>query len=215
MTALARYQAALLLRSQRWLVPVLFYAAVLAAGSNGHEPLGDSLAWSAAMAVPAVAWLTRNVLGNEPPAARACLAAAGGARRSQLSALLVALAGGLLMVAAGTVFEVLMSASPTGSPGPGPVTVAGFAAGVVCVVAGTAVAAVANPPVVRRPGSAALATVTLVILALASNGSPAAAAIRQAAPVRGARFPVVPALISLPAAAAAWAASVILAARRT
>ena len=214
MTALVRYQAALLLRSQRWLVPVLFYAAVVAAGSNGHEPLGDSLAWSAAMAVPAVAWLTRNSLTVEPAAARACVAAAGGARGAQLSGLVVALSGGIVMVVAGTGFEVLVSAAPTGSPGHGAVTAAGLAAGLVCAVAGTAVAAAGSPPLVRRPGFAALATVTMVILALASTASPATAAIRQAAPLRGSHLPAVPGLVAVGVAAAAWFASIAAAARR-
>ncbi|OSC46386.1 ABC transporter, partial [Streptomyces sp. 4F] len=48
MTALFRYQAALLLRSQRWLPPVVLYAAVLAVGVQGGQPVLDSLGWTAA-----------------------------------------------------------------------------------------------------------------------------------------------------------------------
>jgi len=215
MTALLGYQAALLLRSQRWLIPVLFYAAVLAAGSNGHEPLGDSLAWSAAMAIPAVAWLTRTCLTNEPASARACLAAAGGARAAQLSALAVALLGGGVMVVAGSAFEVLMSAAPQGAPGPAAVTGAGFVAGLVCAVIGSAVGAVGSPPLVPRSGAAALLTVTLVVLALASTASPALAAIHGAAPARGSRVPVLPLLAAVVVAGAAWYASVLAAAHRS
>jgi len=214
-TALVRYQAALLLRSQRWLVPVLFYAAVLAAGSNGHEPLADSLAWSAAMAIPAVAWLTRTCLTNDAAGVRACLAAAGGARRAQLSALVVALAGGVVMVLAGSGFEVLVSAAPSGSPGRGVVTAAGILAGLTCAVVGTAIGALGSPPLVRRPGAAALATLALVVLALASSASPALAAIHRAAPAEGSHPPALPAAASIVVAAAAWYASVLAAAQRS
>jgi hypothetical protein len=167
------------------------------------------------MAVPAVAWLTRSCLTNEPAAARACLAAAGEARRCQLSVLLVALLGGWLLVVAGTFFEVIVSKMRAGSPGPWGVTGAGLVAGLVCAVIGTAIAAVCNPPVLRRPGSAELATVTLVVLALASSRSPAAAAIHQAAPIRGSHVPVVPGLAAVVAGAVAWYTSIVVAAHRS
>jgi hypothetical protein len=77
--ALVRYQAALLLRSQRWVAPLLGYAALVAVSTSiGGQSLADGLDWSAAMLVPGVAWLTRSVLTAEPAAARACVAAAGG-----------------------------------------------------------------------------------------------------------------------------------------
>src|SRR5581483_2891841 len=98
--------------------------------------------------IPAVAWLTRTCLTNEPASARAALAAAGGARAAQLSALVVALLGGVIMAVAG----------------------------LACAVVGSAVGAIGNPPLVRRSGAAALLTVTLVVLALASTASPALAA---------------------------------------
>ncbi|MES4833786.1 ABC transporter, partial [Streptomyces anthocyanicus] len=48
MTALLRYQTALLLRSQRWLPPVVLYAAALGIGVQGGQPVLDSLGWAAA-----------------------------------------------------------------------------------------------------------------------------------------------------------------------
>ncbi len=39
MTALLRYQTALLLRSQRWLPPFLLYAVFLAVGVQGGQPV--------------------------------------------------------------------------------------------------------------------------------------------------------------------------------
>ena len=214
MTALVRYHAALLLRSQRWVVPVLFYAAAVAAGSNGGEPLGDALGWSAAMAVPAAAWLTRCCLTNEPAAARACLAAAGGARRAHVSALVVAGVGGLLLPIVGTGFEILVSATPNGTPGPAAVTVAGFVAGLTAALCGTAIAALCNPPIIRRTGPAVLVTVLAVVWVLASSFSPALAAIRRAAPVRGSHLPLVAALGGILLTGAAWSVSTLAAAHR-
>ncbi len=214
MIALVRYQAALLLRSQRWIVPVLVYASVVASGSNGGEPLGDGLAWSAAMALPAAAWLMRCCLTNEPAAARACLAAAGGARRAHLSALIVAGMGSVVLVVAGSVFEVLVSNTPRGEPGFAAVTISGFVAGLTAALTGAAVGALLNPPIVRRPGPAVLATVMAVVWALAAPVSPALAAIRRAAPVRGSHVPVVPVIGAVAITAAAWLLSVVAAAHR-
>ena len=73
--ALLRYHAVLLLRSQRWLPPVLLYAGTVGISLDGQSQLGSQLGWNAAVSVPALAWLTRSQLTAEPPAARACLAA--------------------------------------------------------------------------------------------------------------------------------------------
>lgn len=83
MIPLLRYQAALLVRSHRWVPPVLLYAVLVAiGGGGGGQPLSDGLDWSAAILVPAAAWLTRSMLTAEPAAARACVAAASGPRRA-------------------------------------------------------------------------------------------------------------------------------------
>ncbi|MGT2530999.1 hypothetical protein ACU4GG_31035 [Streptomyces nojiriensis] len=44
MTALLRYQGALLLRSQRWIAPLVVYAAFVAAGIRPGDPVPDSSA---------------------------------------------------------------------------------------------------------------------------------------------------------------------------
>lgn len=44
MTALLRYRAALLVRSQRWLAPVLLYAAFVGIGVQAGQPVLDSSA---------------------------------------------------------------------------------------------------------------------------------------------------------------------------
>ena len=78
MTALLRYQAALLLRSNRWIFPLIAYGALIAVGAAASTPLAEGLDWSAAMLVPAVAFITRSMLVAEPDASRAVVAAAAG-----------------------------------------------------------------------------------------------------------------------------------------
>ncbi|SCG03024.1 hypothetical protein GA0115255_117661 [Streptomyces sp. Ncost-T6T-2b] len=78
MTALLRYQAALLARSQRWLAPLLLYVAVLAVGVQSGQPVLGSLGFAAAALLPVTAWAVHLCVGQEPPAARAVASAAAG-----------------------------------------------------------------------------------------------------------------------------------------
>ncbi|HEY2315819.1 MAG TPA: hypothetical protein VGH96_19580, partial [Streptosporangiaceae bacterium] len=60
MIALLRYQSANLLRSHRWILPLIAYALLISTGGagSGKQALADGLAWSAAILVPVVALLT-------------------------------------------------------------------------------------------------------------------------------------------------------------
>lgn len=74
MIALIRYQIGLLLRSHRWVGPVILYATgvvVIGIGGSGGQPLSTGLDWSAAVLVPTAAWLTRSALTAEPKIGRA------------------------------------------------------------------------------------------------------------------------------------------------
>lgn len=228
MTALLRYQAAIMLRSQRWLFPFLLYAALLAAGATGPTPLSDGLTWSAAALVPTVALLTRLMLTAEPDAARACVAVAAGPVRAQFAVLVTALFGGMALGLVGSLFE-LATAEPASGHGSGglagrltstfdhPGTLAaGLGTTVVCLLIGSAVGALCNPPLLRQQGMALLATSAAVVFALASAVSPASAALRSGgSALHGAHWPG-----GLPFAAAAcllavtWAASMLAAAHR-
>ena len=53
------------------------------------------------------------------------------------------------------------------------VFLAGLATAVVCLFVGAAAGTLCNPPLLRHPGAAALATLAVVIVALAANVSPA------------------------------------------
>lgn len=190
MIALLRYQAAILLRSHRWVLPVIFYGLLLSVGFASSTPLSEGLDWSAGMLVPVVALLTRSMLTAEPDAARACVTAAAGHVRAQLAVLLTALGAGAVLGIAGACFEVLTDHSVVNSRLPAvagrvdttvthPGTLfAGFATAAVCLLVGSAVGALCNPPLLRHTGMALLATIAAVVFALASDISPAGAALR-------------------------------------
>ncbi|MET8815666.1 hypothetical protein ABZW47_27160 [Streptomyces sp. NPDC004549] len=202
MKALLRYQTALLLRSQRWLPPVLLYLGLLAISLDSQSTLGSQLGWNAAALVPALAWLTRALPAAEPPAARACLAAAAGPRRPQYAALAVTFVVGLLLVLLASGAALLSCTVPRGMAG---VTVLGdgLAVGLVCLLAGSALGAVCVPSLVRTTAGAAGALIIGSVLLLVFSGSPANAAVR-AAYSSGSHFPALPLLIALPLAVACW-----------
>jgi hypothetical protein len=214
MIAMVRYQGALLGRSVRWLPPVLLFAGTVVAGSFGGMPLADGLGWSSAMLVPAVGWLTRVALTMEPGAARACASTAGGARRAQLATLVVALAGGVALALLGAGFELATTARPR--HGLGALAVEGVVAGVTCLLIGSAIGALCNPPLIRHRGYAMMSTAAVAIAAIAASGSPANAAIRDtsAGPGGGVHLAVVPLVAALVLAGVSWTASVLTAPRR-
>ncbi|MEY9870989.1 hypothetical protein ABH931_000443 [Streptacidiphilus sp. MAP12-33] len=171
-----RYYAALALRSQRRLPPLLCCAFLLLAGRVGGQQYGDSLGWCAAVLVPVCGWLTRAVLSAEPEAAAAVVAAAAGARAARAAALAVGLGGGLVLGAAGAAFEVAASSAPVGPHAPiGTVVADGLVAVLVGVLAGTAVGAL--PVRGRAAGTLTLTALSLGLLV--ASVSPVNAAVRQ------------------------------------
>jgi hypothetical protein len=229
-SALLRYQGAILARSYRWVFPLIVYGALIAVGAAGSTPLAETLDWSAAMLVPVVAFLTRAMVTAEPDAARACVAAATGPARAQLAALGVALGGGALLGVASVVFGVL-TAEAAAKPPPGGLTVkvtdawhhpgivaAGLVTALICLLVGSAIGALCNPPLLRHPGVAMLTTLGAVILGLVAHVSPAAAALRNASQSTGpvtAHWPgAVPLISAVCVLAVTWTASALAATRR-
>jgi len=230
MTALLRYQTSIMLRSHRWIFPLIGYGLLIAVGAAGSTSLAETLDWSGAMLVPVVAFLTRAMLTAEPDAARACVAAAAGPVRAQLATLIVPLGGAVLGVVA-AVFDVLTAAAAAKAPASGltaKITAAanhpGILAGglliaLVCVLVGSAVGALCNPPLLRHPAAAMLSTLAAIVLALAAGVSPASAAIShttaQAASPVAANWPGPDALAGAACLLVlTWAVSVIAATRR-
>ncbi|MGW2032715.1 ABC transporter [Streptomyces sp. NPDC001811] len=222
MTALLRYQADLLLRSQRWLPPVILYAAFLGVGVQSGQPVLGSLGYTAAGLLPVAAWLVRICVTAEPPAARACVAAARGPARAHLACLLTALLVAVLLGLVATVVVTLIS-DPMSDGHRVPVprlraAAAGLPAALVCALLGTAVGALTSRPVLRSRGRAVPALLLGALLAVVSAGSPAQAAV--SALVTGSRtgrapVPLLPPAGAVLLTAAAFAAAGRLVARRS
>lgn len=222
LTALLGYQTELLLRSQRWLLPVVLYAAFLGIGVQWGRPLLDALGYSAAALLPVTAWLVRICLAAEPDAARSATAAAAGPWRVHLASVLTALLGGLVLGGVATLYAVAVSAPRSSEGGVEvpvpPALAAGLLAAVACALFGTAVGALCNRPLLRSTGVAVPASMLAALLVLVAGVSPANAAVSGL--VTGSRtgtvtLPVVPALLSAAVAAAATAVACGQAARRS
>ncbi|MFD9254600.1 ABC transporter [Streptomyces bottropensis] len=222
MTALLRYQAALLVRSQRWLPPVILYAAFLAIGVQSGQPVLDSLGYTAAALLPVSAWLMRICVTNEPPAARSCTAAAAGPGRAHLACVLVAFSAAALLGTVATVLVTIISA-PTSTDHQTrveslPAAGAGLLAALACALLGTAVGALTNWPLLRSTGRAVPALLLGALLALVVAGSPARIAVT--ALVDGSRratvpVPVLPLIAAGLLTAAATAVACALTTRRS
>jgi len=221
--ALLRYQTANLLRSHRWILPLITYALLISVGAADSSQqatsaerasaLVDGLDWSAAILLPVVAMLTRSMLTAEPAAARACVSAARGPGRAQLAALVTAFAAGAVLGLAGAGYELLTSGHKTALLGP---FMASLGKALVCALVGSAVGTLFNPPLIRHAAAALLATIAAVVVALVSSVSPASAALRgNGATMQAAAWPAgVPLLAALVLAAGSWTVSCWLAGRR-
>lgn len=148
--AVARYLTADVVRSQRFLLPLLVHGAVLAVlfGGDPGPPPGP-WAVSALAVYPTAAWLAVVVANAEAPEQRAVtIASAGGPVRVMAATVLVAFAGGLVLAA----LSVLLPAVVSRYPYPPPVLLAGALAHVACAGTGTALGLLVARPVVRRIG---------------------------------------------------------------
>jgi hypothetical protein len=219
-TGLLRYHAALLIRSYRWVAPALVFAVVVVSATAGGSPAADAFGFAGAVLVPACAWLVRVAATVEPGSARACVGAAGGTWRAQLSALLV-VAGAGMALGLLSVPVVLLTAARDGvtdrpEPSTGLALAAGLLGQLACVLVGVAVGALCNPPVLRIPAAVVLASGLFVVVALVSPVSPASAAIRAVIGGEGepSRLPLVELASASLMAAVAVTASVLVARSR-
>ncbi|MGY1438682.1 ABC transporter [Streptomyces reniochalinae] len=179
--ALTRYQLALLVRSQRWLAPLLLYAGLLAVGVRAGDPVLDSLGFAAAALLPTAVWLVRVCVTAEPAAARHCAAAATGPARAHLAGVVAGAAAAAVPggAAVGLVTAVSSRWSTDGG-GAIPVAsavVAGVCGVLTCVAVGTAVGVLCNRPLVGARGYAVAMSLLGTVVALVAGASPARAAV--------------------------------------
>jgi len=228
-TALIRYHVSLLLRSHRWIPAAVIYAiGVVGLGGVGGPAvargaaLGQGLSWSALILVPCVAWLTRSVLTAEPPAARSCVAAASGPRRAQLAALCAALGLGVIFGIIGICWEVI-TAGVVRAPHTNSVLFGstfsdlgrGAGAALICLLVGSAIGALCNPPVITRPAASMLTSTAAVVLGLVWSVSPANAAVRTGYSSASGSWPAgLPVIAAITLLVVAWSVSALVAARR-
>ncbi|MFD0372527.1 ABC transporter [Streptomyces sp. NPDC059071] len=212
MTALLRYQAALLLRSQRWLAPFLLYAVFVGIGVQAGEPVLGALGYAVAGLVPVTAWAVRVCLNQEPPAARAVTAAAAGRARAHLAAVLTAV-GATFLVAVIAVLAVT-GMSDHRQVAPLPAAVAGVLGATVCVLTGTAVGALTTRPLIRARGWSLTTLLLASLLGLVTTGSPAASAVSSLVTAAGSGTVPYP-WPALAGAVALTSAAVALACRAT
>jgi len=224
MIALLRYQAVNLFRSHRWILPLICYVLLISVGGVGAgssavpaylraQTLADGLDWSAAILVPVVALLTRSMLTAEPAAARACVSAATGPARAQLATLLVAFAAGVVLAPVGASYELVTAGHKTALLLP---FSEGLAKALTCILVGSAVGTLVNPPLIRHQAVALLSTIAAIVVAWVSSISPANAALHgNGATIQSSAWPAgVPMLAAFALVVVSWGASCWLAGRR-
>lgn len=158
MSAVARYVASDLARSQRWLPPMLAYLVLclinLAIGGASRGNALPTFASAAAALFPVAVWLA-VVTGNceDPVQASITVAAVGSEAKVRLAKLLVAYAGCVALALLSTAMGWLQTAAPLTDVG------AGLAAHLMAAVVGVSVGAWCMRPLLDRRAWAVLAGV--------------------------------------------------------
>lgn len=173
MTALARYVARDVLRSQRWVVAAIAFVFASILVDSGGGPLLSTYAGCAAALLFATTWLTISVVNAEDPAQTPITAVTAGSwRRVQASKLAVALLASLLLAAVAMVLALVL----TGRTANGGDVGWGACALALTAVTGVGFGAVCSRPLIR---SRAWTFLVAVALCLAQIVVPDAPPVRQ------------------------------------
>jgi hypothetical protein len=173
MTALARYVARDVLRSQRWVAAALAFVVATIVVDSGGGPLLSTYAACATALLFAATWLTISIVNSEDPAQTPITAVTAGSwRRVQASKIVVALLAALLLAAAAVVVAPVLTGR-TADPGD-----VGWGACALALTAATGVGfgAVCSRPLIR---SRAWALLVAGSLCLAQVVIPDAPPVRQ------------------------------------
>ncbi|MDQ2585283.1 hypothetical protein [Saccharothrix yanglingensis] len=170
MTALVRYLLADVLRTQRWLPPLLLFAAVLGMlyASDAGPPL-PAYAGTCVLVYPVSAWLTAVIATAEDPVRRSVtVVAAGGWGRVQAAVAVLASLAAVALAAVAALVPVLTQPRPY----PPATVLEGFAALAVCALVGVGVGVLCGRPVITRAGWSVLASAALLVLVLLVGRTP-------------------------------------------
>ena len=177
MKALVGYQLATLVRSQRWVGPLVTYLALLGfvyASEAGPAVVAYGVTAYALFVVSA--WLTAATLSAENEVARQVTAAtAGSVLRVQVAALAAALTGGMVLALVAVGWALVANSAHTAGVR---AIVGGLALHGLFALLGCAVGALLGRPVVDSPGQTSLGVIAVAMLALVVPGSPVLACLR-------------------------------------
>ncbi|WP_309110790.1 hypothetical protein [Saccharothrix sp.] len=162
MTALVRYLLADVLRTQRWLPPLLLFGAVLAMlnSSDAGPPL-SAYAGTCVFVYPVAVWLTIVIATAEDPVRRTVTVATAGWWRVHAAVATLSALAALFVALLATLAPVLTQPRPY----PLSVIAIGFAALLVCGLTGVGVGVLCARPVVTQHGWSVLLAVALVFAA--------------------------------------------------
>lgn len=214
MTALVRYQLADLMRSQRWVAPLLVFAGFLGlVYASDAGPAVPAYGITAGCLLPVAAWLTRQQLSVEEDAARhVSAAAAGGLVRVQAALLVASLVAQLPLVLLAVGWSALANADHVHQLD---VVAGGLAIHLVFALSGVGLGAIAARPLVQPAGAAALTIACVFVVSLIAHWSPVFQSVRalqhnDVQHFRAHLLPWMAALVLIAAGCAAvslWAAS--------
>lgn len=168
MIALIRYIFATLLHSQRYLAPVLLYAAAVGVfSSNDDGPLPPVYSSGAAMLFVSATWFTIALVSVQDPVHRAItIVTAGGARRVLVATIAVAVLGCLAMSVIGLLLPLVFGNHPIAPLD----LVVGVEAQLTTAAVGIAIGLVCSRLMIRRQGYALVLALALVLVVLLTPG---------------------------------------------
>jgi hypothetical protein len=170
MIGLVRYLGSDLLRSQRFLLPMLLYVILLAPLLNG-DPGPPPRLWTitALLLCPVSCWLAVTVANTEDPTQRqVTIAAAGGPTRVAVGVLITCLLADAVLVAIAMCWPMLTTAYAF----PTPAVTAGVLAHLAVAGTGTAVGLLCAQPVLHSVGWSAVAGGGATLVAVTQSWLP-------------------------------------------
>ncbi|MFC4950425.1 hypothetical protein [Pseudonocardia sp. GCM10023141] len=201
--SVAAYLGADVLRSQRFLLPLIVFGAVLAVLFGG-DPGAPPAPWAASVLAiyPTAAWFGLIVANTEDPVQRTVtMASAGGPGAVAAGSLLVALVGDVVLAAMAVVWPVVT----THYSYPPPLLLHGALAHLAAAATGTAVGLLCARPLVRRIGWSFCIAVTVVVITAVQPLLPPVGAAARTLTVAEGQLPVLDVGLGLALACAAAA----------